>query len=161
MAKLISPQTFAVSLVYVMYAYAGWNAATYIVGEMKSRSATCRWPSAMGTLLVAVLYLALNASSCVPRRCPSWPGRWMWATRGGFHLWRTGGKIMSAAHLPGPHFQHQRDDLGGAARDDGDGRGRENPRPAGAKNERRRAVGGDVCAAAIVIPAAHGQLQRC
>jgi APA family basic amino acid/polyamine antiporter len=30
-----------VSLVFVMYSFSGWNAATYIIGEMKLRSATC------------------------------------------------------------------------------------------------------------------------
>ena len=33
---------FAISLVFVMYSYSGWNAATYIVGELKIRFATFR-----------------------------------------------------------------------------------------------------------------------
>ena len=33
---------FAISLVFVMYSYSGWNAATYITGEMTTRSAACR-----------------------------------------------------------------------------------------------------------------------
>ncbi len=31
----IGSASFAVSLVFVMYAYSGWNAATYIVGELR------------------------------------------------------------------------------------------------------------------------------
>ena len=52
---------FAISLVFVMYSFSGWNAATYIIGEMKSRSAICRAPCCSGTLIVLVLYVALNA----------------------------------------------------------------------------------------------------
>jgi APA family basic amino acid/polyamine antiporter len=31
---LIKSDAFAVSLIYVMYAYSGWNAAAYVVGEI-------------------------------------------------------------------------------------------------------------------------------
>src|SRR5437588_2721179 len=52
---------FAIGLVFVMYSFSGWNAATYIIGEM--RNATQNLPRAMfsGTLIVLVLYVALNA----------------------------------------------------------------------------------------------------
>jgi basic amino acid/polyamine antiporter, APA family len=52
---------FAISLVFVMYSFSGWNAATYIIGEM--RDATQNAPRAMliGTLVVMALYVALNA----------------------------------------------------------------------------------------------------
>ena len=52
---------FAISLVFVMYSFSGWNAATYIIGEM--HNATQNAPRAMlaGTLIVMVLYVALNA----------------------------------------------------------------------------------------------------
>jgi APA family basic amino acid/polyamine antiporter len=33
---------FAISLVFVMYSFSGWNAATYIIGESALPSATCR-----------------------------------------------------------------------------------------------------------------------
>ena len=34
---------FAISLVFVMYSFSGWNAATYIIGEVQvAASATCR-----------------------------------------------------------------------------------------------------------------------
>jgi basic amino acid/polyamine antiporter, APA family len=52
---------FAISLVFVMYSFSGWNAATYIIGEM--RDAEQNLPRAMfsGALIVMLLYIALNA----------------------------------------------------------------------------------------------------
>lgn len=58
---LITSKPFAVSLVYVMYSYAGWNAASYIVGEIREPQRNVPRAIAIGTLLVTVLYLALNA----------------------------------------------------------------------------------------------------
>ena len=59
--NLIGSTPFAVSLVYVMYAYAGWNAATYIVGDIRNPQKNVPLAIALGTLLVAGLYIALNA----------------------------------------------------------------------------------------------------
>lgn len=58
---LVTSAPFAVSLVYVMYAYAGWNATTYIVGDVRDARRNVPLSIALGTLLVAGLYLALNA----------------------------------------------------------------------------------------------------
>jgi APA family basic amino acid/polyamine antiporter len=57
----IASAPFAIGLVFVMYSFSGWNAATYIIGEM--RDASQNLPRAMlsGTLIVVVLYVALNA----------------------------------------------------------------------------------------------------
>ena len=57
----IASAPFAIGLVFVMYSFSGWNAATYIIGEM--RDASQNLPRAMlsGTLIVLVLYVALNA----------------------------------------------------------------------------------------------------
>ncbi|MEZ4980366.1 MAG: amino acid permease [Saprospiraceae bacterium] len=51
---------FAVSLVYVTYSYTGWNAAAYVVEEI--REPVKNLPKALlrGTLLVTVLYVLLN-----------------------------------------------------------------------------------------------------
>jgi APA family basic amino acid/polyamine antiporter len=56
----ITSAPFAIGLVFVMYSFSGWNAATYIIGEM--RNASQNLPRAMltGTLIVLVLYVALN-----------------------------------------------------------------------------------------------------
>lgn len=53
---------FAVSLVFVMFAYSGWNAATYVAEEMKTPTRTLPAALVSGTLLVAVLYFALNVA---------------------------------------------------------------------------------------------------
>lgn len=58
--KLILSSSFAVSLVYVMYSYAGWNAATYIIGEIRNPARNVPLAIALGTGLVAVLYVVLN-----------------------------------------------------------------------------------------------------
>ncbi len=50
---------FAVSLVYVSYAYTGWNAAVYIVGDLRRPDRLAR-ALVGGTLLVTVLYLLVN-----------------------------------------------------------------------------------------------------
>src|SRR5437899_2020052 len=57
----VTSAPFAIGLVFVMYSYSGWNAAAYIVGEI--REPHRRLPRALftGTLIVAILYVGLNA----------------------------------------------------------------------------------------------------
>src|ERR1700674_2793076 len=52
---------FAIGLVFVMYSFSGWNAATYIIGEMRMPQQNLPRALLTGTLLVRVLYVALNA----------------------------------------------------------------------------------------------------
>jgi basic amino acid/polyamine antiporter, APA family len=52
---------FAVSLVFVMYSYSGWNAATYITGEVRNPAKNVPWALFTGTGIVIVLYVFLNA----------------------------------------------------------------------------------------------------
>ena len=52
---------FAISLVYVMYAYSGWNASIYIIGEIREPQRTVPKALFAATLIVLVLYVALNA----------------------------------------------------------------------------------------------------
>ena len=59
--QLILSAPFAISLVFVMYAYSGWNASTYIIGEMRDPARSVPLSVAFGTGIVAALYLALNA----------------------------------------------------------------------------------------------------
>jgi APA family basic amino acid/polyamine antiporter len=56
------PAQFAVSLIFVMFAYSGWNAATYVAEEMKTPERTLPWALVTGTCLVALVYLALNVA---------------------------------------------------------------------------------------------------
>ncbi len=58
---LIVSAPFAVSLVYVMFAYSGWNASTYIAGEVRNPARVLLLSVGLGTLLVMGLYLAVNA----------------------------------------------------------------------------------------------------
>ncbi len=51
---------FAVSLVYVSYAYSGWNAATYVAGEIRKPQRNLPSALLLGTALVTVLYVLLN-----------------------------------------------------------------------------------------------------
>jgi APA family basic amino acid/polyamine antiporter len=46
---------------YVMYAYSGWNAATYIIGEVRNPARNVPWALIVGTVFVGGLYLAVNA----------------------------------------------------------------------------------------------------
>ncbi|GEO97924.1 APC family permease [Methylobacterium haplocladii] len=59
--SLIVSAPFAISLVFVMYSYTGWNAATYIIGEMKDPKRSLPRALFVGTGTVLVLYIALNA----------------------------------------------------------------------------------------------------
>ena len=51
---------FAIALIYVSYAYTGWNAATYLSGELEDPQNSLPRILAVGTGLVVLLYLALN-----------------------------------------------------------------------------------------------------
>jgi APA family basic amino acid/polyamine antiporter len=51
---------FGLALIYVSYAYAGWNAAAYVVDEVQDPARTVPRALVQGTLLVAALYLLLN-----------------------------------------------------------------------------------------------------
>ena len=52
--------TAATQLFYVMFAYSGWNAASYLAGEVKNPGKTLPNSLLIGTGLVIILYLALN-----------------------------------------------------------------------------------------------------
>jgi APA family basic amino acid/polyamine antiporter len=54
------PTKFVVSLLWVMVGYSGWNAATYIAEEVRRPERTLPAAIAAGSLIVAVLFLALN-----------------------------------------------------------------------------------------------------
>jgi basic amino acid/polyamine antiporter, APA family len=51
---------FAVSLIFVSFAYSGWNAAAYLGGEIKRPSANIPLALFTGTFVVLCLYLLLN-----------------------------------------------------------------------------------------------------
>jgi APA family basic amino acid/polyamine antiporter len=51
---------FAVSLIFVMFAYSGWNAASYVAEEMRTPERTLPVALVLGASLVAFFYVALN-----------------------------------------------------------------------------------------------------
>ncbi len=58
--ELLISSAFAVSLIYVSYAYTGWNAATYLSSELDEPQRTLPIILLTGTLVVTLLYVALN-----------------------------------------------------------------------------------------------------
>jgi APA family basic amino acid/polyamine antiporter len=56
---LLSP-AFAVSLVFVSYAYSGWNAAVYVTGEIENPKRNLSRILLAGTAVVLLLYVGLN-----------------------------------------------------------------------------------------------------
>jgi basic amino acid/polyamine antiporter, APA family len=59
-AREVLSAPYAVSLVYVSFAFTGWNAAGYIAGEIVAPERTIPRAVVASTLLVTVLYLLLN-----------------------------------------------------------------------------------------------------
>lgn len=57
---LLTSGAFAVSLIYVSYAYTGWNSATYLSSELENPQRSLPWILILGTSVVMALYLALN-----------------------------------------------------------------------------------------------------
>ena len=53
-------EKFAVSLIFVSFAYSGWNAAAYLGGEIKKPGKNIPLALFAGTLIVTCLYLVLN-----------------------------------------------------------------------------------------------------
>lgn len=60
MLKEIMQPACAVALVFVTYAYTGWNAAAYIAGELDRPQTILPRSLVVGTVLVAILYLLMN-----------------------------------------------------------------------------------------------------
>jgi APA family basic amino acid/polyamine antiporter len=54
------PAQFAVSLIFVYWAYSGWNAAVYGAEEIRDPERTLPIALIFGTIFVALLYVALN-----------------------------------------------------------------------------------------------------
>ena len=52
--------SFGYSLIWVMYAYSGWNAASYIVEEVRHPAKALPRALILGTIFVTLLYVAVN-----------------------------------------------------------------------------------------------------
>jgi basic amino acid/polyamine antiporter, APA family len=53
-------KTIGLSLMWIMFAYSGWNASTYLGGEIKNPSKILPRSLILGTGIVMLIYLALN-----------------------------------------------------------------------------------------------------
>lgn len=58
--SLMTSTSYGVALIYASFAYTGWNAATYISGEMANPQKDLPRVLLTGTALVSVLYVLLN-----------------------------------------------------------------------------------------------------
>ena len=58
--KIVLSPEFAVNLVWVSYAYAGWNSSVYVVGEIVKPNKNIFKSILISTLLVAAFYVMLN-----------------------------------------------------------------------------------------------------
>ena len=57
---IIASGGFAIALIYVNYAYTGWNAATYLVGELEQPTKSLPRVLIIGTTVVTGLYVLLH-----------------------------------------------------------------------------------------------------
>lgn len=58
--RAVGSAPFAISLIYVVYAYTGWNAIGYVAGEVRDPQRTIPRAVLVAVLLVAALYLMLH-----------------------------------------------------------------------------------------------------
>jgi len=87
---------FAIALVFVMYAYTGWNAATYIVDEVRDPQRTVPQALLVGTVIVTLLYLLLNGAFLYSAPMESMAGEMDVAKVAASHaLGETGGRVMA------------------------------------------------------------------
>jgi len=86
---------FAISLVFVMYSYSGWNASTYIIGEMKDPQRSAPRSLFFATLIVLVLYVGINAVFIYTTPIDMMKGELEVALVVGKHVFgETGGRIV-------------------------------------------------------------------
>ena len=87
---------FAISLVFVMYSFSGWNAATYIIGEMRTPQRSLPRSLLAGTLIVLVLYVALNTVFLLAAPIDTLSGQLQVASIAGSYIFGDiGGRIVA------------------------------------------------------------------
>jgi len=88
---------FAISLVFVMYAYSGWNASTYIIGELNQPQRSVPRSLIAATVIVLVLYVGLNAVFLYTTPMDKMAGKLDIALIAGTHIFgEAGGRIVGA-----------------------------------------------------------------
>jgi basic amino acid/polyamine antiporter, APA family len=94
---VIASAPFAISLYWVMYAYSGWNASTYITGEIRNPRRNVPLSLIFGTIIVIVLYVCVNAVFLRTTPAAEMIGKQQVALIASTHIFGpTGGKIMAA-----------------------------------------------------------------
>jgi APA family basic amino acid/polyamine antiporter len=93
--ELIASPAFAISLAYVMYAYSGWNAVTYIAGDVQNPRRTVPRSVIAAVAVVTVLYVGLNAAFLYTTPMDRMAGQIQVAAIAGQHIFGTaGGRIV-------------------------------------------------------------------
>jgi basic amino acid/polyamine antiporter, APA family len=93
---LIASTPFAISLYWVMYAYSGWNASTYVVGEVRNPARTIPLSLGLGTVLVTGLYLGITAVFLRTTPAAEMIGKQEIGLIAGLHIFGdAGGKVMA------------------------------------------------------------------
>jgi basic amino acid/polyamine antiporter, APA family len=95
--SLVLSGAFAVALVYVMYSYSGWNAATYITDEIKTPEKNVPRALLIGTAVVIVLYVLLNGVFLLSSPRDELAGQLEVALIAGKHIFGpNGGRVVGA-----------------------------------------------------------------
>jgi APA family basic amino acid/polyamine antiporter len=82
---------FFSALIWVLFAYSGWNAACYISGEVENPQRNVPRALLFGTLLVMILYIGINAAMLYAAPIPALAAR------------PESMAVTVAAHIFGPH----------------------------------------------------------
>lgn len=86
---------FAISLVYVMYSYSGWNASTYIINEIDRPARSVPVSLFAATMIVITLYVGLNAAFLYSTPIDAMAGKIDVALIAGRHIFGdAGGQIV-------------------------------------------------------------------
>ena len=92
----LTSSPFAIVLVFVSFAYSGWNAAAYIGTELRNPERTLPWSLLLGTGTVTALYVLLNVSYLTAVPISELSGVEEVGQVVGARLWgTTGGNIVS------------------------------------------------------------------
>ena len=93
----ITSAPFAIGLVFVMYSYSGWNAQTYIMGEIHDPERTVPRSLFIATFIVLLLYLGLNIVFLYTTPMEKMAGQIEVALVAGTHIFgENGGRIVGA-----------------------------------------------------------------
>jgi APA family basic amino acid/polyamine antiporter len=96
LALIVSPP-FAISLAFVMYSYAGWNAVTYIAGEVHDPRRTVPLSVVAAVAVVTLLYVGLNVVFLYTTPMIELAGQIRVAAIAGQHIFgATGARIVDA-----------------------------------------------------------------